>query len=257
MLTSLLGIIRRIRPAPLQVFLLTLFRLNSRRVIEYNGLKFFADPTSQFGSHLVAGEYEPEILALLEKYLGPGSNFLDLGANEGFFSVIASKIVGPSGRVVAVEPQKRLGPVILENLALNRCSNCTILQAALSNHSGEIAIFLSPTTNTGSTSTLKTAKYPLKKQIVQSYSLKDLLDSLSITTFDLVKVDIEGAEYDVFMAATDVLRSGRLKRIELEFHSSILRKRGLSEEVLDAHMRQYGYILETEAPRVYAFQQTL
>jgi FkbM family methyltransferase len=251
---SFVSMIQKIRPAPLQVVLLNLFGLNKRRVMQLDTLKFYADPASNFGSSLAKGEYESQLVMLIQKHLAPGSAFLDLGANEGFFSVIASKLVGPMGRVVAVEPQSRLGPVILKNLTLNECTNCTIVQAAASDHNGEIAIHLAPTTNTGSTSIFQFAKYPVDKEIVRSYTLSDLLNQLGIAKFDLVKVDIEGAEYDVFMAAKDVLRSGRLVRIELEFHSDILRKQGYVEEDLHNHMQECGYVLESGSHRVYAFK---
>jgi FkbM family methyltransferase len=179
---------------------------------------------------------------------------LDLGANEGFFAVIASKLVGPKGQVVAVEPQSRLGSVIRKNLALNECTNCTVVQAATSDHSGEITIHLAPTTNTGSTSVFHFANYPVEKEVVRSLTLNDLLNESGVAKFDLVKVDIEGAEYSVFMAARDVLLSGRLTRIELEFHSDILRSQGYADEDLHRHMQECGYVLESESPRVYAFQ---
>jgi FkbM family methyltransferase len=251
---SFVSLIQKIRPAPLQVILLNLFGFNKRKIIELDTFKFYADPTSNFGSSLAKGEYESQLVMLIQKHLSPGSTFLDLGANEGFFAVIGSKLVGPAGRVVAVEPQSRLGPVILKNLTLNECANCTIVQAAASNRSGEITIHLAPTTNSGSTSVFHFAKYPVEKEVVKSYTLSDLLSRLGIGGFDLVKVDIEGAEYDVFMAAKDVLRSGRLVRIELEFHSDILRKQGYVEEDLDKHMQECGYVLESESPRVYAFK---
>jgi FkbM family methyltransferase len=248
------SIIQKIRPAPLQVVLLSLFGFNKRKIMQLGAYKFYADPTSNFGMSIVKGEYESELVGLLRKYLTPGCAFLDLGANEGYFAVIASKLVGPAGRVVAVEPQSRLGPVILKNLTLNECTNCTIVQAATSDHNGEITIHLAPTTNTGSTSVFHSANYKVEKEIVRSYRLGDLLNELGIAKFDLVKVDIEGAEYGVFMAAKDVLLSGRLARIELEFHSDILRRQGYVEEYLHTHMLKCGYVLESESPRIYAFQ---
>lgn len=252
---SFVGIIQKIRPAPLQVLLLNLFGLNKRKVLQLDSGKFYVDPTSNFGSSVAKGAYESDLVKLIHKHLVPGSTFLDLGANEGFFAVIASKLVGPTGRVVAVEPQSRLGPIILKNLTLNECANCTIVQAAASDHTGELTIHLAPTTNTGSTSVFHVSKYPVEKEIVSCFTLSDLLNQLGVAKFDLVKVDIEGAEYSVFMAAKEVLLSGRLTRIELEFHSDILRKQGFLENDLHTHMQECGYILESESPRVYAFQR--
>lgn len=92
---AFVSIIQKIRPAPLQVLLLNLFGLNKRKVIQVYAGRFYVDPTSNFGSSLAAGQYEPDLVMLIQKYLVSGSTFLDLGANEVFFTVIASKISGP------------------------------------------------------------------------------------------------------------------------------------------------------------------
>jgi hypothetical protein len=73
---------------------------------------------------------------------------------------------------------------------------------------------------------------------------------------DLMKVDIEGAEYDVFMAADDVLRRGILRHVALEIHPSILANRGLSADTLHAHMIESGYRLDKDiGPSVYSFSR--
>ena len=98
----------RVRPAFLAAWLKTLLRVRRKPVGTKEGI-FWIDPVSQFAVNLVAGHgYEPEMGETLRRYLRPGSTFVDIGANEGFFTVQAAKIVGNSGRVLAVEPQGRL-----------------------------------------------------------------------------------------------------------------------------------------------------
>ena len=101
---------------------------------------FWIDPLTQFGTILSRnGNYEPTMGLTIVDFLKPGATFVDVGANEGFFSVIGAKLCGPDGRVVAVEPQNRMIPVIQENLRLNGLNNVTIVNAAVSerrNNSG-------------------------------------------------------------------------------------------------------------------------
>ena len=69
-----------------------------------------------------------------------------------------------------------------------------------------------------------------------------------------MKVDIEGAEYDVFMAATEVLKKGIVRNIALEFHNSVIEQRGLSSDKLHNQIIEGGYQLNKElGPWVYSF----
>ena len=248
-------LLRRIRPAPLQVLLLSLLGLNRRRVIELEDFRFLADPTSDFGTRLLQGSYEADLSGLIRNFLGPGQKFLDIGANEGFFSILASRIVGSTGEIIAIEPQGRLVPIIQKNLALNDCFNCRVLQIALGESDGEITMHLAPTTNTGSTSVYKVAKYPVSKEIVRCFSLEHVIERLGVDEFDLVKVDIEGAEYGVLLSADELLCSGRIKRIALELHRDILENQGLDPDELHVHLLGCGYFLEVEGPvQIYTFK---
>ncbi len=250
---AIASLIRRVRPAPFQVFLLNLFRLNRRRVISIEHSCFFADPTSDFGTRLLLGSYEQQLTDQIKSLLHPGQKFLDLGANEGFFTVMASRLVGFKGEVVAVEPQSRLTPIIQKNLTLNGCFNCRVVQCAVGGKDGEIALNLAPTTNTGSTSIYQVARYKLATETVRCSSLETLITQLDGGGFDLVKVDLEGAEYEVLMAAEGVLRAGKLKRIALELHPKILEKQGLDPGKLHQHLLSCGYTLEVQDPPIYAF----
>jgi FkbM family methyltransferase len=69
--------------------------------------------------------------AVLRRYLRPGAVFIDMGANEGYFSVLASGVVGPSGAVIAVEPQSRLQGVIQTNLDANACLNVRLVRCVV------------------------------------------------------------------------------------------------------------------------------
>jgi FkbM family methyltransferase len=198
---------------------------------------------------MLIGTMEPELIEQFQKNLVSGNTFLDLGANEGLFSVIASRIVGPTGRVVAIEPQSRLGPVILKNLALNRCMNCVLVQCVVTDHNGEATLNLSPSNNTGSTSVFRVQKYPVKHETVPSFTLETLLASLGIPYFDFVKVDVEGSEYNLFMSARDVLERGVFRKIALEVHCKVLARWGFSETDLHQRFLDCGYVVDMEYPR--------
>ena len=83
----------RMRPAFLASFLKKILRVR-RHVIQSNGCKFYIDPISNFGYRILSEKgYEPDMVYSLNKILDKGDTFLDIGGNEGFFSILASKLV--------------------------------------------------------------------------------------------------------------------------------------------------------------------
>jgi FkbM family methyltransferase len=231
----------RLRPAFLAAFLKKILLFQRKEITTPDGT-FFVDIASSFGYSLFrTGSYEPHMLEVIKATLQPGSVFVDLGANEGYFSVIASKIVGAEGKVVAVEPQSRLQRVIGKNLSLNGCENVEVLPLAINDESKPLTLHLSPDVNTGSTSMIQTTRYPLFKQDVPSITLNELFQQQAIVNCDLLKVDIEGYEYEAIMGSPELFTFHRIKAIALELHPKLLARRNLSGETIAKFLSDCGY----------------
>jgi FkbM family methyltransferase len=256
-MTTLASFLLKLRPAPLASFAARICGLSKRRFVRTEHGTFFINPISNFGSILLGvAKYEPQMVSVLRRYLRPGAVFIDLGANEGYFSVIASGIVGTHGTVIAVEPQSRLQNVIQTNLDANDCFNVRLVRCALSGRTEKVRLALAPDINIGSSSLFRQTKYVLPTEEVQSFCLDEFLDRVGVDHCDLMKVDIEGSEYDVFMAAGDVLRKGILNHVALEIHHSALAKRGLAPDTLHAHMVESGYRVDGDlGPWVYSISR--
>jgi FkbM family methyltransferase len=230
-----------IRPAFLASALKALFFLR-RAVEETKYGKFFVDPVSLFGQDLISnGVYEPETIDFLKRYLRPGGTFVDVGANEGYFSVIASGLVGEKGKAVAIEPQERLQKIISKNIELNGRENIIVLPVAIGGKKGEADLYISPGTNSGSSSFLKSTVYPLPKQKVSVLTLEDALKNEGVYGCDAIKIDVEGWEYDVIMGSRDFFKNRLAKAICLEFHGPVLKKRGFSEKIISDFLFDCGY----------------
>jgi FkbM family methyltransferase len=230
-----------LRPAYCGTILKRLLRLK-RRVVPFSRGTFFIDPCSHFGLTLLReGAYEDELTAIFEANLRPGGVFVDVGANEGYFSVVASKLVGATGRVVTVEPQSRLRPVLDRNMALNGAQNISLNQVAISNGNGSVDLYLAPDTITGSTSLSKTRKYPVPRETVKMITLLQLLETNQVKVADLMKMDVEGYEYEAILGSQEVFRSKRVRTLVLELHSWILRDRGLNPDEITGFLQSAGY----------------
>jgi len=220
------GLLMRLRPAPLASLVKRALRIG-RVVVETPQGKFWVDPVSILGLQLSFHEqYEPGMQKTLHAFLSRGATFIDLGANEGYFTVIAAKLCGACGRVVAIEPQERLLPVITENLRLNGTEWARVLNVAVTDAQGMVTIHLAADTNTGGSGLHRSTKYPLPTQQVAARTLTQILDEEQMLHVDLMKIDIEGFEYEALLGSVELFRQHRVRALALELHPTILADRG-------------------------------
>ena len=232
-----------VRPAPLAAFLKRALRLR-RRVIETPRGDFWIDPVSILGRRLCRqGTFEDGMFDVIAKYLPPGGAFFDLGANEGYFTVIGALRCGPAGRVVAIEPQTRLLGVIDENLRLNSVAWARVENVAITDAPGEAIIHLAADTNSGSSGLHRSTKYGLPTQKVSAKTLEQVLDEVGLARVDLMKVDIEGFEYDAILGSPDVFRQRRVRALALELHPTRLAERNKDVEDITRLLDSCGYRL--------------
>ena len=233
----------RVRPAELADLLKRLFRVKRRPVVIPGGITLWLDPVTQFGRHVVSvAGYEAQMSNLIKGLLRKGDVFVDVGANEGYFSVLAS-LVSESGRVFALEPQSRLIPVIEENLRLNDCRNATVSHLALSDHMGEETLHLQASTNTGSSGFFNPLSRGTGTESVSTMPMDDYFAEHRINKVRLMKVDCEGAEKLVMAGGRETLRSRCIEILAWEYHPGIVSEEEISE--MDAFLKECGYLLVT------------
>jgi FkbM family methyltransferase len=231
----------RVRRAPLAVVIKTLLGVQRIEVETVEG-RFWLDPASDFGQRLLThGIYEPGTVGTLKRILRPGGTFVDVGANEGYFSVVASRIVGPAGRVLAVEPQERLQEVLVRNFSLNNAGNATVTAAAVSDAPGVAEINLSPSMNTGASSLMHRTRYASKRERITTQTLAAVLAAAGISRVDLLKMDIEGWEYEGILGSRPLFEAGVIRALCLELHTGHLRARGLDSRPIVDFLIACGY----------------
>jgi FkbM family methyltransferase len=136
----------------------------------------------------------------------------DLGANAGVYTLLLSRLVGPSGSVCAFEPLPESCADLLNHLSLNGCENVTVVAAAVAEQDGLRGF------QPGASRSMGALKNDLAGLIVPTLSLDGLLVRHQLAIPDLVKVDVEGAEAQVLKGATRVL-SGHRTRWVVSVHS--------------------------------------
>jgi FkbM family methyltransferase len=146
------------------------------------------------------GNYSTESLEakVFEKYLKPGARILDLGANIGFYTLLASSKVGTSGHVIAVEPSPKNFKLINLSVEANSFSNVNTINAAVSDFVGKSFLHLSPYYN--SEHSLFNFHYSsghvnnTNKISIDVTTVDKILEDSPDYTVDLIKMDIEGSE---------------------------------------------------------------
>jgi FkbM family methyltransferase len=235
-------IAKQVRPIELALLLKKLLRIR-RRTYSIGGFQWKIDPVSDFGFRMLnEGAYEPEMTERILSKLEKGETFVDLGANEGYFSVLGSRKVGPDGRVFSIEPQERLWSVIANNIELNRLTNIVLLPYAISTGRGTTNIILSPSINSGSSTIVRNARRKFwETQTVNTMPLDELLGQQQ-SDIKLMKIDIEGFEFFALKSAEELLKKRRIKNIVVELHEAQLKSLGQSVEEIDQFLRSYGFI---------------
>jgi FkbM family methyltransferase len=229
-----------IRPALLGSVLKRLLMIK-RRVVETDNGRFFIDPASNFGNGVLECEYEPEMTKTLKSLLVEGDTFVDLGANEGYFSVIASKIVGSTGKVICIEPQSRLQGIIFRNMLENKAFNIDVFQRAISDHIGIASLSLLPDMNTGGSGLFCATKYSVPKENVPQITLSRLLDQVCKNKIRLLKMDIEGLEHEAIFGSKNLFTKDIIENIALELHPALLERRGKSADEILCFLQKCGY----------------
>lgn len=147
------------------------------------------------------GSYEFAKCRRLTQMVKVGAVFFDIGANVGFYSLLAAELVGPAGSVFAFEPLPRNVQLLARHLQLNRVRNCTVVEAAVSDHSGVVRFQEGLSNGMG---------YICDKGAlpVRAVSLDALVERGDYPLPDYIKMDIEGGEVAALRGATCILTSG-------------------------------------------------
>lgn len=158
------------------------------------GLRLRLDGASRT---MLAGRYEEPIQAAVEAQLGAGDGFVDVGANIGYLTLIAARIVGPDGWVLAVEPVPGNAALIRANAAINRLPQVMVAEAAAGAVDGAGELVLARHNGGAALSTAPAPPDACGRMAVPVVTLDTLLAGHRLPPPRMVKIDVEGSESEV------------------------------------------------------------
>jgi len=149
-------------------------------------------------------EYEEKEIKFVEHYLKKGDVFIDVGANIGLYTLVASKHIA-DGKVYAFEPVKKNHDSLLYNIKLNNPTNIIVEKLAVSANQENIILYLDENEKNNGMATAYTSTFTYT-ETVPCTSLDFYFTDKDISAVKLIKIDIEGGEYNAVLGMQKILK---------------------------------------------------
>ncbi len=186
-------------------------------------------------------DYEPEVSSFFRKVLKEGDNVIDVGANFGFFTVLAKNLVG-AGKITAFEPETNTFKMLKENM--NGNENVSLINSAVGDENKNIELYFN-LDNDGGHSLWNPSKHPMNKNCQKH---EPIIETVKMVTLDsqigyapkLIKIDTEGCELKVLKGAERILREHK-PYVVCEVNKFALKEMGTGQKELAEYMGGLGY----------------
>jgi len=211
-------------------------------IIEIQGSKMCVNPKEldpmmrqTLQTYALSTTWEEDTTKLFEKVVKKGDVVVDMGANVGYFTLLAAKLVGPNGKVFSFEPNPKNFQYLKKNIELNNYTNVRPEQKAVSNNSGRIKLFNCPY-DTGHHTINQAEGIEAYREgrggkvssiDIDAVALDDYLSGKS-DKINVMKIDVEGAEDLAYKGMRSIVQKNRNLKIFMEFFPLLIEKMGSS-----------------------------
>jgi len=184
----------------------------------------------------VRGVWEPFGTEVFKKQIKEGDIVLDIGAGIGYFTLIAARSVGNTGKVYAFEPEPTNYSIVEKNIQLNRYHNVILIQMAVSNKNGKCKFYLDKK-DLGKHSLFGNGKDFIE---IRTTRLDDYFKDEKI---DFIKMDIQGAEWLALKGMVSILKRNKNIKIYTELDPASLRKSDTEPQKYMKMLMDFGFNL--------------
>jgi len=203
---------------------------DGERDAELFGYRISLDRQDYIQRSMYLGTFEPNESAQVKSYLKKGMTFIDVGANVGYYTLMAASLVGSTGRVIAFEPSAYAFKRLEETIRKNNLKQVQAVRAGLSDTNSQSQLFVSPRKGNHTPSMVPSGG--VRPVDVAVRRLDDYLAEHEIDHVDLMKIDVEGFEPNVIRGAGKYLERGRIHAILCEFNEDWLKANQSSSHAL-------------------------
>lgn len=223
------------------------FLKNQKRPVDIgNGIKMYFDYTNPRLSHIIydvdieEGKIKQAFLDLIQD----GDIVIDVGANIGEYSLIAAQKVKQNGQVISIEPLKETVQTLKNNFQLNNFSNFEIINKVIGNETKKVNLYKQLDGGTmGFVDSSLTGRNFNKAGEVEMTTIDEILLTRNLENVKVMKIDIEGYEFELLKGAKESLKNKKIKNLIIEVHVNYLKEKGISEKQFYDYLREQGYVV--------------
>ncbi len=207
------------------------------------GHRMWFGPGSECYLDMTRGTWEPGVTELFERLLLPGMVVVDVGAHIGYFTLLAARRVGPTGRVYAFEPVPYNYNLLVKNIALNGYENIVPVQKAVSDKVGTATFYIHPN-QVGHSFYPETLGRSKTAITVETTTLDQFFSEQGWPPVQMVKMDIEGAEPAALEGMAKVMQKAGTFRLIFEYIPRILLRAGLEPRQFLDRVNELGFTMQ-------------
>ena len=207
------------------------------------------------------GCWEPETSNYIANSLSSDDIFVDIGANIGYYSLLASRKVGDCGKVYAIEASPSIFQKLRNNIELNGTNNIVALNCAVCDRRRTVSVFLHAADNIGATTIIPEIGRERQAAIeacVEGHPLGEIVPPDDLQRARMIKIDVEGAEWLVLAGMREFLhRLSDRTEILIETNAAALSACGASVSALVellAQARFHPYVIEYDEDSYLRFR---
>jgi FkbM family methyltransferase len=187
--------------------------------------------------------YERRLTRHLRKVHRKGSAIYDIGANVGYFTLLALELVGGAGEPHAFEPVPANSESLARNIKQNTIQNVILNHTSVSSEPGSLTLFLPDVAIITGWASIVPSDRRHKELKVPAIALDDYVSRVGVRSPDVIKIDIEGAEPRALAGMGALIRSEGAPDIVVEVNSYVLQRSGLDSGAIIVPLVQAGYAL--------------
>ena len=208
-----------------------------------HGLKIYLELSNPFTWDLVLEkDLEKDVKQEFSQNVNEGDTVIDVGANIGEYTLLGAKLVGDKGLVISVEPDHDTVKSLKENIILNDFKNCLVLEKAVGEKVETKSWYKESEEGVCGYLDPCVVNIELKKHSeIEVTTIDEIILSKNLNLVNLLKIDVEGFEYEVLLGCNDALKKNKIKKIIIELHPKYLKYKGINEDLIYTFLKKHGF----------------